>query len=78
MLGQPRSDAKKGDEPGAVESTILRLAQQAMEYMSHLVEESNNVVMSHQCRLVRCGLSQVGNHSCNRIDSLSVRTLVPR
>ena len=36
---------------GSVEPRELRLTQQAMENVAHLVEECYNVVMPHECRL---------------------------
>jgi hypothetical protein len=59
-----------------VEASILRLAQQPVEDMAHLVEECNHIVVPHQRRLVRGGFGQVRNHGSERVAALAVGKIV--
>ena len=59
--------------PSAMESPESRFAKQAVEDVSHLVEEGDNIVMPHQCGLSWRRLGEVGHHRCQRIVSRPVR-----
>lgn len=59
-----------------MESCKLGLAEQTVEYMTHFVEECHNVVVAHECWLIRSRLGQVGDHGSHRIAALSVRMVV--
>ena len=43
------------NQPCSMESRILGFAQQTMENMAHLMEESHHIVVSHQSRFLRSG-----------------------
>lgn len=45
-----------------MEAREFSAGEEAMEDMAHFVEESDNVVVAHECRFVRCWLSKVGDH----------------
>ncbi len=45
-----------------MESRVFDPAQQAMEYMSHFMEEGNDVIMSHQRWLGWSWFGKVSNH----------------
>lgn len=57
---------------GAVEPGVLGLAEEAMEDVAHLMEEGDDVVVSHESGLVRSGLSEVGDH---RGEGVGARTV---
>ena len=59
-----------------MEPRELGLTQQTMEYMAHLVEERDDIVMSHQSRLSRSGLCKVCDHSSQWIATAAVRFVV--
>jgi hypothetical protein len=59
-----------------MESSVFRLAEQTVEYMSHFVEKCDNVVMAHKGWLIRSRLSQVSDHSSQRIAALPIRMVV--
>jgi hypothetical protein len=46
-----------------METSILRPAEQTMEDVAHLMEESDDIIMAHQSWLIGCGFRQIGNHS---------------
>ena len=56
-----------------MESGKASFTQQTMEYMTHLVEECNNIVVAHQRRFVRGGFGQISNHGCQWVATRSVR-----
>jgi len=51
----------------AVEPRVLGFAEEAMEDMSHLMEESNNVIVAHEGGLLWSGFGKVGNHGSQRV-----------
>ena len=53
--------------PCAVETCKLRPTQETMEHMSHFVEESDHIVMSHQSRFIGSWLGEIRDHSSHRI-----------
>lgn len=63
---------------GAMEPAELCLAEETMEDMSHFMEESHYVVMSHERGLVRSWFGKVGYHSSDWVAPVSVGTLVAR
>ncbi len=50
-----------------MESREFGSAQQTVEDVPHLVEESDNIVMPHDCGLIRCRLCKVSNHRSERV-----------
>lgn len=58
--------------PCTVEPSKFGPAKQAVEYVPHLVEESHNIVVTHECWFVGRGLGQIGNHSCQWVAAFSV------
>jgi hypothetical protein len=59
-----------------MEAGELSLTQKAMEYVSHLVEERNDIIVSHQRWFVGSWFSKVGHHGSDRIAALSTREVV--
>lgn len=51
---------------------ILSLAENPMEDMSHLVEESGDFGVCHERRAVRSGLGEICNHGHERVAALVV------
>lgn len=47
-----------------MESSKLGLAQQTVEYVTHLVEEGDNIIVPHKSWFIWGRLRQVGNHCC--------------
>lgn len=64
--------------PSSVEARILGLTQKAVKHMPHLVEEGNDIVVSHQSWFVGCWLGKVGNHGSKGIAALSTRQVMTR
>ena len=62
--------------PSSMESRKFRVAKQAMEHMSHLMEERHNVIMPHQSGPFSRGLGQIGNHCGYWVASLPIRAVV--
>jgi hypothetical protein len=62
--------------PRSVEASKLSLTQQPMEYMSHLVEERHDIVVSHQRWFVGCRFGKVGDHGSKWIAALSIWQIV--
>jgi hypothetical protein len=59
-----------------MESAEFGVAEKAMEYVAHLVEESDNIIMSHQSGLLNSFLSEIGDHGGNWIASLAIGTVI--
>lgn len=75
-----RRDSKTAMQivPSSMETGKLGPTQQTMEYVSHLMEERDNIVVSHQCWLVGCWFGKVSDHGSKGVATLSTRQVVAR
>jgi hypothetical protein len=61
-----------------MESSKLRPAKQAMENMSHFMEEGDNIVVSHQRRSLWGRFREIRNHGGEGIATLAIQLVVSR
>ena len=59
--------------PSPMEARVFRLAQQAVENMSHFVEERDNVVMPHKRGPLGRRFRKVRHHGSDREIALAAR-----
>lgn len=59
-----------------MESRKLRLTEEPVEDVTHLMEECDNIVVSHESWFTGSGLSEVGNHGCQGVATRTIGLVI--
>ncbi len=60
-----------------MESRELRLTEETVEDVTHLMEECDNIIVSHESWFTGSGLGEVGNHGCQGVATRAIGLVIP-